>query len=82
MNEFIKKRVIAEAKHILATKDTIRKTADAFAVSKSTVHMDLGTRLAKIDQNMAQEINKIFKNHDETKHIRGGEATKIKYKRG
>ena len=82
MNEFIKKRVLEEANYILDTKNTIRKTAEVFSISKSTVHMDLNKRLKKIDQDLAKEINKIFKNHDETKHIRGGEPTKIKYKRG
>ena len=82
MNEFIKKRVLEEANYILDTKNTIRKTAEVFSISKSTVHMDLNKRLKKIDQDLVKEINKIFKNHDETKHIRGGEATKIKYKRG
>ncbi len=82
MKVFIKKRVLQEAKYVLDTKDTIRKTAEVFSVSKSTVHMDLKNRLEKIDKNLANRINKIFKKHDEIKHIRGGEATKIKYKRG
>ena len=82
MDKFIEKRVLQEANHIIKTKDTIRKTAESFNVSKSTIHNDLKNKLKKIDQDLAKEINKIFKNHDETKHIRGGEATKIKYKRG
>ena len=82
MNEIIKKRVLNEANHILQTKDTIRSTAKVFDVSKSTVHTDLNQRLKEIDKTLANQINDIFKNHEETKHIRGGEATKEKYKRG
>lgn len=82
MNEIIKKRVLDEANHILKTKDTIRTTANVFDVSKSTVHNDLNTRLKLIDSNLSNEIAKIFKNHEEIKHIRGGEATKEKFKRG
>lgn len=82
MDKFIKQRVLDEANHVIKTKDTIRKTAEVFSISKSTVHMDLNKRLKEIDQNLATEINKIFKNHDEYKHIRGGEATKEKYKKG
>lgn len=82
MNEIIKKRVLKEANHILQTKDTIRSTAKVFDISKSTVHTDLNKRLKEIDQNLANQINNIFKDHEETKHIRGGEATKEKYKRG
>ena len=82
MKEFIKKRVLDEANHILNTKDTIRKTADKFNISKSTVHNDLSKRLKDIDKNLSKSINEIFENHERTKHLRGGESTKTKYKRG
>lgn len=82
MNKDIKKRVLNEANHVLKTKDTIRKTADRFNVSKSTVHTDLSERLKKLDANMKSEIDSIFMMHDREKHIRGGEVTKQKYKRG
>ena len=38
--------------------------------------------LKEIDKKLMGEINDIFKSHDEVKHIRGGEVTKQKYKRG
>ncbi len=82
MNKDIKQRVLNEASHILKTKETIRETADRFNVSKSTVHTDLSERLKEIDQNLGKEIENIFKIHDKEKHIRGGEVTKAKYKRG
>lgn len=81
MNKDIKKRVLSEANHILNTKETIRKTADRFNVSKSTVHTDLSERLSEIDKNLKKEIDDIFLYHDKVKHIRGGEVTKQKYKR-
>ena len=81
MDKFIEKRVLQEANHIIKTKDTIRKTAESFNVSKSTIHNDLKNKKKKIDQSLANEISLIFKNHDENKHIRGGEATKNKYKK-
>lgn len=82
MDEFQKARIIEEAKHIVNTKDTIRKTADKFNLSKSTIHTDLTKRLEKIDRSLYENINDIFKEHDRYKHIRGGEVTKEKYKRG
>ena len=82
MNKDIKKRVLSEASHIIKTKETIRETADKFNVSKSTVHTDLSERLKEIDKNLGKEIENIFKTHDREKHIRGGEVTKAKYKRG
>lgn len=82
MDKFLKSRVLKEANHVLATNDTIRKTAEKFNISKSTVHTDLTEHLEKIDKELYQNINKIFKEHDKYKHIRGGEVTKEKYKRG
>lgn len=82
MNKNIKQRVLEEANHILTTNETIRNTASKFNVSKSTVHADLSKRLEQIDENLQKEINNIFKDHDKVKHIRGGEVTKQKYKRG
>ena len=82
MNKDIKRRVLSEANHVIKTQDTIRKTADRFNVSKSTVHTDLKERLKQIDSNLGKEIDNIFKTHDREKHIRGGEVTKAKYKRG
>ena len=63
MNKDIKKRVLSEASHILNTKETIRKTADRFNVSKSTVHTDLSERLSEIDKNLKKEIDDIFLYH-------------------
>lgn len=80
MNE-INKRVIEEANYILKTGDTIRSTAKVFRVSKSTVHKDLHERLVKIDNKLYKSIDKILKYHTNIRHIRGGEATKMKYQR-
>ena len=82
MNKDIKKRVLNEANHIIKTQDTIRQPAGLFNVSKSTVHTDLSERLKEIDKKLGAEIDDIFKNHDREKHIRGGEVTRQKYKRG
>lgn len=76
MNKNINKRVIDIANHIILTKDTIRKTAVIFNVSKSTVHKDIGERLMKLDINKYQEVKKIMLNHLETRHLLGGESTK------
>ena len=82
MNKDIKTRVLNEANHIIKTQDTIRKTAGLFNVSKSTVHTDLSERLKEIDKKLGAEIENSIKNHDKEKHIRGGEVTRQKYKRG
>lgn len=79
MNSKIDKRVINEALYMKDTKNTIRELAKIFNVSKSTVHKDLNERLYYIDINLYKEISKILKEHIETRHIKGGESTRIKY---
>ena len=48
-------------------------------VSKSTVHKDLNERLSHINMQLYESILKILKEHIETRHIKGGESTRIKY---
>ena len=79
MNKEIIKRIEEESDYILKTKHTIRKIAEKFGISKSTVHKDIGERLKEIDFKKYEIIQGIFKQHIETRHIIGGQSTKIKY---
>lgn len=79
MNKEIIKRVEEEANYILKTKQTIRKIAEKFGISKSTVHKDIGERLKKIDSKKYEIVQNIFREHIEVRHILGGQSTKIKY---
>lgn len=79
MNRIVLNRIIEEAKYIIETKDTIRKTALVFGVSKSTVHKDMKDKLYFIDIDMYRKVANILKYHYDFKHIRGGESTKVKY---
>lgn len=63
MKDYIVKRALSEANHVIETDDTIRKTAKIFGMSKSTVHLDLTKRLEKIDNNMRNIIQRIFDKH-------------------
>lgn len=72
-------RAIKEAKYIIRTGDTLRKTAKVFNVSKSTVHKDVTERLWKIDKELAVEVQKILNWNGNVRHLRGGEATRLKY---
>lgn len=74
-----KNRILKEANYIIETRKTIREVAEKFKVSKSTIHKDLQERLASINQNLQQEINKIMQDHISTRHQKGGESTKEKY---
>lgn len=80
MLDNIKTRVIKEANYIVDNKSTIRKCADIFKVSKSTVHNDLSKRLNKIDISLYKKVRDIIEINKEQRHIRGGIATKKKYR--
>ncbi len=79
MYESIKNRVIEVAQYMLKSKLTIREIAKKFNISKSTIHKDISERLKYIDYSLYEEVSEIIKEHKETRHIKGGESTKIKY---
>ena len=80
MKDYIEERVLDVARYIIESKATIRKTARMFGVSKSTVHKDVTERLPKINPQIAKEAKEILDLNKSERHIRGGKATKLKYK--
>ena len=81
MRGYIEQRVIQVANYILETGATVREAAKQFGVSKSTVHKDIRTRLQKQNAGLYQEVQKILEKNKAERHLRGGEATRQKYKR-
>lgn len=73
-------RSILLAKHIIATKDTVRKTAKLFGISKSTVHKDVTERLERINKALYLDVQKVLEQNKSERHIRGGIATREKYR--
>lgn len=80
MKDYIEERVLEVANYIINSKSTIRRTAKVFGVSKSTIHKDMTERLPKINVNIADEAKNILDINKAERHIRGGKATKLKYK--
>ena len=76
----IEERAEALAQYIIDSKDTVRGAAKRFGVSKSTVHKDVSERLLHINYALAKEVRKILDENKAERHIRGGMATKMKYK--
>lgn len=68
------------ARYIIEEESTVRQTARAFGVSKSTVHKDLTERLPKINPLVANQVKNILEVNKAERHIRGGKATRMKYK--
>lgn len=80
MKDYIEDRVLEVAKYIIDSKATIRRTAKVFGVSKSTIHKDMTERLPAINPQIANEAKTILDLNKAERHIRGGRATRLKYK--
>lgn len=81
MKDYISERCLTLAKFIIENKATVRCAAKKFGISKSTVHKDISERLLKINPSLAAKIREILDENKAERHIRGGLATKKKYKK-
>lgn len=79
MQEYIKERCLQIACYMLENRATVRQAAKKFAVSKSSVHKDMGQRLPKIDGTLGNEVADLLAFNKAVRHLRGGNATKEKY---
>lgn len=79
MKEYIEERAVDIANYIIESNATVRQTAKAFGVSKSTVHKDVTDRLVQINPGLAKQARKVLDVNKSERHIRGGLATKEKY---
>lgn len=80
-SDTIEERTVNIANYIIETKCTVREAAKKFGISKSTVHKDITERLKKINAQLADESQKILQENKRERHIRGGNATREKYKK-
>ena len=71
-------RAVLLGEYIVQTKETVRKAAVKFGVSKSTVHKDT-QRIQYIDKSLAKQVRQVLEMNKSERHIRGGMATKEKY---
>ena len=80
MPDTIEKRACELAVYIIETGATVRAAAQHFGVSKSTVHKDISCRLRQINLSLYQQVRRVLDQNKQERHIRGGMATKRKYK--
>ena len=80
MPERIEKRACELAVYMIETGATVRAAAQHFGISKSTVHKDLSSRLPRINAKLYDQVRKILDLNKQERHIRGGLATRRKYK--
>jgi len=79
--EDIDSRVLEEAAYMVAHGATVRRTAEVFCVSKSTVHKDMAERLSYLEGDLWKKVRRIMEVNMAERHIRGGRATRDKYQR-
>ena len=72
-------RTLKFAHYITQNGATIRDTAKKFGISKSTVHKDITSRLSELDGALCEEVRAVLDKNKSERHLRGGQATKIKY---
>ena len=76
----IEERAVELAEYIIESRATVRAAAKRFGVSKSTVHKDISERLKPADRTLYLKVKEILEINKSERHIRGGEATRRKYK--
>ena len=80
MKTRIEERACELAEYIIDNRATVRAAAKKFGISKSTVHKDLSERLEHIDRRLFLQVKEVLEINKAERHIRGGLATRKKYK--
>ena len=68
------------ALYIVENRATVRAAARRFGISKSTVHKDLSERLPVFHRSLYLQVKQVLDENKAERHIRGGIATRRKYK--
>ena len=80
MSDTIEDRACELAVYMIETGATVRAAAQHFGISKSTVHKDLSQRLPQYNRNLYEQVRQVLDVNKQQRHIRGGMATRRKYK--
>ena len=76
----IEERACDLALYIIEHQATVRSAAKQFGISKSTVHTDLSQRLPAFNRALYLQVKEVLDLNKAERHIRGGIATRRKYK--
>ena len=80
MRDDIERRACELAVYTIETQSTVRAAAKKFGVSKSTVHKDLSDRLPQYNRALYLQVKAVLEQNKAERHIRGGMATRRKYR--
>ena len=67
-------------RYMVRNKATVRETARCFGTSKSTVHKLVTGRLKQADPDLYAQVRLVLDVNKAERHIRGGLATREKYR--
>ena len=76
----IEERAVTLAQYIIENRTTVRAAAQKFGISKSTVHKDISERLPQFNRVLYQQVKEVLEVNKAQRHIRGGIATRKKYR--
>jgi putative DeoR family transcriptional regulator (stage III sporulation protein D) len=76
----LEERAVRLAVYMIENRGTVRAAAARYGVSKSTVHKDLTQRLPDYDPALYREVKELLDRNKAERHLRGGAATRKKYK--
>ena len=68
------------AQYIIENRTTVLDAAQKFGISKSTVHKDISERLPQFNRVLYQQVKEVLEVNKAQRHIRGGIATRKKYR--
>lgn len=80
--EYFDERAVILGKYIAETGDTVRGAAARYGMAKSTVHKTVTERLPRLDAELGAKVRAVLERNLAERHLRGGEATRKKYKAG
>lgn len=80
MKDNLNERACKLAVYMIETGATVRSAARQFGISKSTVHKDLTRRLEHCNKPLYMQVRQILDLNKQERHIRGGLATRKKYR--
>lgn len=80
MRNEVESRATILGEYIIENKATVRAAAKKFHISKSTVHKDVSDRLQTVNPQLYSEVRQILDINKAQRHIRGGIATRQKYR--
>ena len=81
MDDLNQLRAVEIGEYIVENRTTVRVAAKVFGISKSTVHMDVTDKLEKINPSLFRQVRAVLDVNQAQRHIRGGRATKEKYRK-